>query len=257
MYIYVQTAFPMPKTKPFDQYSDGYDEWFDAHHEVYQAELETIGDMIPSLQPKGFDVGVGSGRFAAPLEIKIGVKPSEEMAIRTERCGIQVFHAVAESLPFGNPQFDLVLMVTTICFVDDLLKSFKEASRVPRPFGYIIVGFVGREGELARQYSRKCGSSVFYNEATSYSAKEVDRSLEVAGFRKVQCGLEGVGNEENGRRLSIRCPDSGSRYFDRLANPVPLPDPGGDRDPQAIFVLGSSADASRFGANGLGRCAVS
>ena len=38
--------------------------------------------------------------------------------------GLHVYDAVAERLPFESEQFDFVLMVTTICFLDDIRTSF-------------------------------------------------------------------------------------------------------------------------------------
>ncbi len=172
----------MPKTEPFEKYSDRYDEWFEKNSIVYHAELETIRRLIPSSQANGLEVGVGSGMFAVPLGIKVGVEPSEKMAAKAEKQGIRVFRGVAEDLPFSDSKFDFVLMVTTICFVDDVLKSFREAFRVLKPRGYIIVGFVDRESELGRQYSEKRNTSVFYKEAVFFSTHEVCQYLMDAGF---------------------------------------------------------------------------
>jgi len=69
---------------------------------------------------KGIEIGVGSGRFAVPLGIKTGVDPSPRMREIAQQKGVKVIDAVAEELPFENSQFELVLMVTTICFVDNL-----------------------------------------------------------------------------------------------------------------------------------------
>ena len=55
---------------------------------------------------------------------------------------IRVYNAVAESLPFEAGQFDFALMVTTICFVDDIEKSFKEVKRILKSGGLFIIGFV-------------------------------------------------------------------------------------------------------------------
>ncbi|MBN1423446.1 class I SAM-dependent methyltransferase, partial [Candidatus Fermentibacteria bacterium] len=138
----------MPNIEQFDKYSDRYDEWFERHRDFYHAELEAIRQVMPSLPARGLDVGVGSGQFAVPLGIRIGVEPSEKMASKAERQGIRVFRHVAEKPPLSVPEFDLVLMVTTICFVDDILKAFQEAFRVLKPHGCLIVGFVDRETEL-------------------------------------------------------------------------------------------------------------
>lgn len=173
----------MPRTGPFEAHSDRYDQWFEKNRDIYHAELDAIRNLMPSADARGLEVGVGSGKFAAPLGIKIGVEPSENMASKAEKLGIRVYRNVAECLPFSDGEFELVLMVTVICFVDDILQSFREAYRVLKPSGCIIVGFVDKESELGRRYSDKRNASVFYKEATFFSTQEVCRYLTEAGFR--------------------------------------------------------------------------
>jgi SAM-dependent methyltransferase len=176
----------MPKTQPFDEYSDAYDAWFEKNRELYDAELEAVRQLIPWPGADGVEVGVGSGKFAAPLGIRIGVEPSEKMAIEAEKRGIRVCRGVAEYLPFSDGTFDFVLMVTTICFVDDVIKSFREAYRILKPGGCIIVGFVDKDSELGRQYAVKRDTSRFYKEATFFSTQEVLKFLKEAGFGMVR-----------------------------------------------------------------------
>lgn len=172
----------MPKIEPFEKYSDEYDRWFDNHLDIYAAELEAIRQLIPPFGAEGMEVGVGSGKFAVPLGIKIGVEPSEKMASKARLQGIDVRSGIAEELPFSDGRFDFVLMVTTICFVDDVVKSLREVFRILKPGGFIIVGFVDRESELGKQYSEKKASSRFYKDATFFSTPEVIRYLEGSGF---------------------------------------------------------------------------
>ena len=40
--------------------------------------------------------------------------------------GIETIEGIAERLPFPDSQFEFALMVTTICFVDDIQASFQE-----------------------------------------------------------------------------------------------------------------------------------
>ena len=176
----------MPKTGPFDRYSDAYDAWFEKNREGYSVELETIRRLIPPGR-KGVEIGVGSGRFAAPLGISVGIEPSKQMAIKAAHRGIHVCLGVAEALPLSDNRFDFVLMVTTLCFLDDVLSSLKEAFRVLKSGGDIIVGFVDRDSELGRQYSRKRDRSRFYKEAGFLSAPEV-----LAYLRKVGFGIEKI-----------------------------------------------------------------
>jgi len=172
----------MPRTAPFDNYSDEYDQWFEKNRDLYEAELEAIRQCLPAGEAEGMEVGVGSGKFAAPLGIKIGVEPSEEMAIKARSLGIDVSPGVAEALPFDDERFDFLLMVTTICFVDDPGTSFSEAFRVLKTGGVIVVGFVDRESEIGRRYSEIKETDTFYRDATFYSATEVLQLLQDAGF---------------------------------------------------------------------------
>ena len=173
----------MPKTEPFERYSHEYDEWFKNNIELYQAELDAVRQLMPPPGTKGLEVGVGTGKFAAPLGIKIGVEPSKKMAIKAREQGVNVFPGVAEALPFSDGRFDFVLMVTTICFVDDVIKSFKEVIRVLKDSGFLIVGFIDKGSELGTQYSEKKENSKFYKYATFYSAPEVLTYLKEAGSR--------------------------------------------------------------------------
>src|SRR6056297_711950 len=133
----------MPKKEPFEQYAEAYDQWFERNPDAFKAELELMRGLLPE-QPGvvGLEVGVGSGKFAGPLGIETGVDPSKEMADRAEKLGIRVVLGVAEALPFPDASFDYVLLMTTICFVDDIEQTFAQSFRVLKPGGCIIVGFV-------------------------------------------------------------------------------------------------------------------
>jgi len=175
---------PMARIESFEKYSKEYDEWFIKNQNIYLAELNAIKRFVPS-DKFGVEIGVGSGRFALPLGIKVGIDPSKKMAEISRKRGIQVYKAVAEQLPFSDKTFDFVLMITTICFVDDLVKSFKEAYRVLKTDGFIIVGFIDKESELGKRYQLKRKKSKFYKDATFYSVKGVINFLRKTNFENV------------------------------------------------------------------------
>jgi SAM-dependent methyltransferase len=171
----------MSNIQAFEDYSNEYDAWFEKNRDKYELELRAIAGFIhPGLL--GLEVGVGSGKFAAPLGIETGIDPSARMLSKAAGLGIRVAQAIAEALPFPALCFDYVLMVTTICFVDDLGRSFDEARRVLKKDGYILVCFVDKASDLGREYMARKDRSRFYRTAHFYSTGEVQQHLKAAGF---------------------------------------------------------------------------
>ncbi len=171
----------MPRIEAFEEHYKEYDEWFVKNEQLYTAEINAIKEFIPH-NKYGMEIGVGTGKFAIPFGIKIGVEPSNRMADIAKGKGIEVYKGIAEQLPFENDTFDFVLMVTTICFIDDVLKSFNETRRVLKNNGTIIVGFVDKDSEMGKQYQAKKMKSKFYKNATFFGVDEVVNLLKESDF---------------------------------------------------------------------------
>ena len=171
----------MTKPAPFDTHAIDYDAWFATHSDLYQAELEAVRSFIPA-RGNGVEIGVGSGRFAAALAIRIGVEPAPRMAELARQRGIKVLEGFAEALPFTDSSFDFAVMVTVVCFLDDVAQAFREAWRILKPNGSLVIGFIDRESELGQQYGRKKEQSRFYHDAIFYSVDELEVLLTNAGF---------------------------------------------------------------------------
>jgi len=171
----------MAGTSIFDLHHQRYDQWFEHHEAAYQSELLAVRALLP-WQGLGLSIGVGTGRFAAPLGVPIGLDPARAMLDYASKRGITPVQGTAETLPFMDDSFDYVLSVTTICFVDDALSMLKEARRILKPGGALVLGFIDRETPLGLQYLKHQTENIFYREARFFSAAEVAQLLSNAGF---------------------------------------------------------------------------
>lgn len=171
----------MLKTDPYQKYTNQYDKWFDENHHAYKAELRAVRSFI-SGNPCSLEIGVGTGRFAAPLGIRIGIEPAESMRKIARKREIEVLGGVAEYLPFKDSSFELVLMVTVICFVNDIYKTFKESFRVLSDSGSIVIGMIDWGSPLGQIYLNHKQDSLFYKQAIFYSVDELIEIMRRTGF---------------------------------------------------------------------------
>jgi len=172
----------MALTKPFDENIEQYENWFIENEFVYQSELNAIKTLIPS-DKKGIEIGIGSGLFAKPLGIKDGIEPSAKMRKLAQKRGLHVIGGVGEELPLSSEIYDFALMVTTICFLDDVSKSFKEIKRILKPHGSFIIAFVDKDSPLGKVYQKHKNENLFYRSATFYSTEDVKKLLTNHRFR--------------------------------------------------------------------------
>lgn len=167
----------------FDQFAKKYDEWFDVHPYIFQAEVNALQMLVPK-KGIGIEIGVGSGRFASALNIHHGVEPAFAMRALAASRGIDVVDGKAESIPFPDNYFDFVFFVTTLCFVEDPSAALCEAHRVLKSNGQIIIGMIDRNSKLGQNYESGKMRNPFYQYAHFYSVNEVLELLKQAGFKE-------------------------------------------------------------------------
>ncbi|WP_291842483.1 class I SAM-dependent methyltransferase [Bradyrhizobium sp.] len=110
---------------------------------------------------KLLDVGCGDGAIAFGLAQQgatvtaLDADPSMIAAARVreknEATRVQFVEGDAESLPFGDATFDVVVAVTVLCFVQDAERAVKEIARVLKPGGRLVIGELGRWSLWAAQ----------------------------------------------------------------------------------------------------------
>lgn len=172
----------MAKSEPFDTFALEYDRWFDNHSIEYELEFRAIRQLLPD-RGEGVEIGAGTGRFAQPLGIALGIEPSKAMRQIAAARGVHVIDGVAEALPLEDACYDYALLVTTVCFLDSLAPAFREVSRILKADGCVVVGFIDKESTLGKRYEDKKAQSKFYRDATFHSVHAIETALKEAGFR--------------------------------------------------------------------------
>jgi ubiquinone/menaquinone biosynthesis C-methylase UbiE len=170
-----------PAIAAFNRYAGEYDRWFDEHPQAYGEQIAVLRSAVPQ-GGTGLEVGVGSGRYASRLGIRHGLDPSPDLLKMAYRRGVASVLGTGEALPYRAGSFDYVLMMTVICFMDDIVHPFREADRVLARGGIIIVGFFEKGGETARQEREGKSPGQFLRYAKFRSIDEVSVALAAAGF---------------------------------------------------------------------------
>jgi SAM-dependent methyltransferase len=173
-----------PAIALFSRYAGEYDRWFDLHPGVYEAQLARLRPLVPR-RGEGLEIGVGSGRFAAGLGIRHGLDPSGPLLAMARQRGVEAVLGMGEFLPYRSGTFDYALMMTVCCFLEDIDQSFREACRVIRPGGTLVIGFLESGGEAAIRGEGDAPAGRFLHHARFRSGKEVTGVLVSAGFVRV------------------------------------------------------------------------
>lgn len=171
----------------FNENVKEYEEWYKKYHEVFLSEVSAIKEQLNKLPEniKGVEIGVGTGKFAEQLGIKEGVEPSAKMAALAAKRGVEIINGTAENIPFKALNFDFVLFVT-ICHLDNIKAALKEAHRVLKQNGSVIIGFIDVNQQIAKDYEANRKKSTFFKHATFYSVDRIQLLLKESGFKNLE-----------------------------------------------------------------------
>jgi ubiquinone/menaquinone biosynthesis C-methylase UbiE len=194
----------MNQVNIFNENVEAYESWYEKHPEVYLSEVAALKEQFLKLPEniRGLEVGIGTGKFAKVLGIKEGVEPANEMASIARKRGIEVVNGNAENLPVKDLNFDFVLFVT-ICHLNSAKLAFKEACRVLKPKGSIIIGFIDKDQKIGKAYEENRMRSTFFRYANFYSVIQVTKLLKEAGFNELEYNQTLFGNLEEIKEVQL------------------------------------------------------
>jgi len=172
------------ETFAFDALASAYDAWFEDEGKlIFAIEVKAFHKVLPLLPKPWLEVGVGSGRFAYALGIKMGIDPSSELLTMASKRGITGLLAKGEERSFNEETFGTVFLIVTLCFVDSPLAVIRESYRVLKTEGKVVLGLVLRDSPWGQFYlGKKEEGHRFYKHATFYSYQEVIEFLKHTGF---------------------------------------------------------------------------
>ena len=163
----------------FNKNYERYDAWYDENKFAYLSELEAVRRALPE-KGYGLEIGVGSGRFAVPLGIDVGIDSSEEMVKLAGTRGANATLDFGDNLKFEDSTFDYIAIIFTLCFAENPKKVIEASRRVLKSGGKLIIGIVDKNTFLGQSYQRK--DSIFYKHAHFFSVEEVRDMLKSYGF---------------------------------------------------------------------------
>jgi len=168
---------------PFDKYTLEYDKWYDKNKYIFLSELKCIKKTIGSLKnKKSIEIGVGTARFAEKLNIKYGVDISKNALKIAQKRKVKTYLSKAEKLPFKDEEFDCAFMIFSICFFKNPYLAIKEASRILKKNGTLVITFINGKSKLARYYRKIRHKTIFYRSAKFYSPQTLIKIMQKNGF---------------------------------------------------------------------------
>lgn len=159
---------------------------------------EHRSEMLAGLSGRVVEVGAGNGlnfrHYPDGVSEVVAVEPEPYLRAKAEQAAaaapvpVSVVEGTAESLPFGDEEFDAAVASLVLCSVADPAASLGEMRRVLRPGGELRVyehvladdsGLAARQHRFARFWPKFAGGC--------HPNRDTPAAIEAAGFEWVTC----------------------------------------------------------------------
>lgn len=139
------------------------------------------------------DIGAASGIFVKAAKDEgfdaYGVEPSKWMCeFAKKHYDVEVYPGTLEEKNFTSCSFDVITMWDVLEHVPDPMATLKEAHRILKPGGYMIINYPNIDDPLAKIFGRKwwflLSIHLFY-----FTEKTLGMYLQKLGLEKVKHGL--------------------------------------------------------------------
>ena len=151
-------------------------------------EVKLVKLMVSRAPRPILEVGVGTGYFAGKVGAEAGLDPSMKMLEIARMRGVGLLvRGVGESMPFRDEVIGTVLIVVTLCFVDDPARVLEESFRVLRMGGVLVSCIVPRDSPWGEHYTRLgFEGHPFYSKARFLTLGEHEELIRASGFEIVE-----------------------------------------------------------------------